>query len=150
MSWRQRKPNKPVQEILSLANNYDDFISDSLQSSKPENRSAMMAKSESGNLCDNKFCNLFGKAKHSQKGCRENHRETAIEHYSEFLSAVDKLKGMTKRHKNKGNGTNSIMNGEFWNKETKKAYYALKKRSMEIGTSLDSCPDEIVELQAMF
>jgi hypothetical protein len=26
----------------------------------------------------------------------------------------------------------------------------LKKRSMETGTNLDSCPDEIVELQAMF
>jgi hypothetical protein len=110
----------------------------------------MMAKSDSGNQCTDKFCNLFGKAKHSQKDCWEQHRDKAPEHYSEFLSAVDKLKGMTKRHKNKGNGTNSMMNSKFWNKETKQAYYALKKRSMEMGTNLDSCTDEIVELQAMF
>ena len=65
----------------------------------------MIARSDSGNLCTNKFCNLFGKAKHSQKDFWEQHRDKAPEHYSEFLSAVDKLKGMTKRHKNKGNGT---------------------------------------------
>ena len=29
-NW-SRKPNEPIQEILSLANNYDDFISDSSQ-----------------------------------------------------------------------------------------------------------------------
>ena len=79
----------------------------------------MMATTESGNLCTNKFCNLFGKAKHSQKDCWEQHREKASQHYLEFLSAVDKVKGMTKRHKNKGNSTNLMINGKFWNKETK-------------------------------
>jgi hypothetical protein len=57
---------------------------------------------------------------------------------------------MTKRHKSKGNGTKPIMNGKFWNKETKKAYYTLKKRSIDMGTSLDCCLDEIVEFQVMF
>jgi hypothetical protein len=57
---------------------------------------------------------------------------------------------MTKRHKNKGNGTSSMMNDKFWNKETKKAIYTLKQRSIEMGTILNSCPDDIVELQAMF
>ena len=28
---KSRKPNGPIQENLSLANNYDDFISESLQ-----------------------------------------------------------------------------------------------------------------------
>ena len=65
-SNKLRKPNEPIQEILSLANNYDDFISDSPKSSKIEKNSAMMAKSDSGNLCTNKFFNLFGKAKYSQ------------------------------------------------------------------------------------
>ena len=66
----------------------------------------MIARSDSGNLCTNKFCNLFGKAKHSQKYCWEQHRDKAPAHYSDFLDAVDKIKGLTKRHKNKGKRTN--------------------------------------------
>jgi hypothetical protein len=42
------------------------------------------------------------------------------------------------------------MNSKFWNKKTKKVYYALKKRSIEMGKSFDSCPDKIVDIQAMF
>jgi hypothetical protein len=147
---KSRRLTEPIQENLSLANNYDDFISDSPQSSKPAKNSAMMAKSDTGNLCTNKFCNLFGKAKHSQKDCWEQHREKAPEHYYEFLNAADKLKGATKTYKNKGNGTNSVMNSKYLTKEARQAIYSLKKRSLEMCTSLDSCPDEIVELQAMF
>ena len=110
----------------------------------------MMARGDAGILCNNKFCNLFGKATYSQKGCREQHREKAPAHYSEFLEAVNKIKGMTKWHNNKGNGTNSIVNSKFWDKSTKQAYMTIKKRAQEMGTNLDGCPDEIVELQAMF
>ena len=54
------------------------------------------------------------------------------------------------RHKNKSNGTNSMMNSKFWDKNTKQAYMTIKKRAQEMGTNLDGCPDEIVELQSMF
>ena len=89
----------------------------------------MIARSDSGNLCTNKFCNLFGKAKHSQKDCWEQHRNKAPAHYSDFLEAVDKIKGMTKRHNNKGKRTNSMMNSKFWNKSTREAYMTIKKRA---------------------
>ena len=42
------------------------------------------------------------------------------------------------------------MNPKFWYKSTKQAYMTIKKRAQEMGTNLDGCPDEIVELQAMF
>jgi hypothetical protein len=35
-SNKSKKPNELIQEILSLAKNYDDFISDSPKSSKVE------------------------------------------------------------------------------------------------------------------
>ena len=56
---------------------------------------------------------------------------------------------MTKRHKNKGNGTSSMMNSKFWDKGTKQAYMTIKKQAQEMGTNLDGCPDEIEDLQAM-
>ena len=112
----------------------------------------MMARGDTGNLCNHKFCNFFGRAKHSQRDCWENHRDKAQAHYSDFFEAVDKIKGLTKRHKNKGNGTNSMVNSKFWDKSTKQAYMTIKKRAQEIGTNLDGCQDEIVDLQlqAMF
>jgi len=57
---------------------------------------------------------------------------------------------MTKRHKNKGNGTYFMMSSKFWDKSTRQAYMTIKKRAQEMSTNLDGCPDEIVELQAMF
>ena len=147
---KSRRVSEPMEEILSLANNYDEFVSDTPPSSKVSKNSAMMARGDAGNLCNNKFCNLFGRATHSQKDCWEQHREKAPAHYSEFLDVVDKMKGMSKRHKNKGNGTNSMMNSKFWDKSTKQAYMTIKKRAQEMGTTVDGCPDEIVELQALF
>jgi hypothetical protein len=67
-----------------------------------------MTGGDTGNLCNNKFCNLFDRAKHSQNDCWEQHWDKAPAHYSDFFEAVDKIKGMTKRHKNKGNGTKSM------------------------------------------
>ena len=115
-----------MEEILSLANNYDEFLSDTPPSSKVSKNSAMMAREDTGNLCNDKFCNLFGRAKHSQKDCWEQHQDKAPAHYSDFLEAVDKIKGLTKRHKSKGNGTNSMMNSKFWDKSTKQAYMTIK------------------------
>ena len=43
-----------------------------------------------------------------------------------------------------------MMNSKFWDKSSKQAYMTIKKRAQEMGTNLDGCPDEIVELQAMF
>ena len=56
-----------MEEILSLATNYDEFVSDTPSSSNVSKKSAIMARGDTGNLCNNKFCNLFGKATYSQK-----------------------------------------------------------------------------------
>ena len=58
---KSRRSSEPMEEILSLANNYDEFLSDTPPSSKVSKNSAMMARGDTGNLCNNEFCNLFGK-----------------------------------------------------------------------------------------
>ena len=103
---KSRRVSEPMEEILSLADKYNEFVSDTPSSPKVSKNSAMMARGDTGNLCNNKFCNLFGRATRSQKNCWEQHQEKAPAHYSKFLEAVDKIKGMTKRNKSKGNGTN--------------------------------------------
>jgi hypothetical protein len=82
--------------------------------------------------------------------CWKQHRNMASAHYSDFLEVVDKIKRMTKRLKNKGNWTNSMMKSKFRDMSTKQACMTIKKRAQEMGTILDGCPDEIMELQAMF
>ena len=77
--------SEPMKEILSLANNYDEFLSDTPTSSKFLKNSAMMARGGTGNLCNINFCNLFGRATHRQKDCWEQHRDKAPAHYSDFL-----------------------------------------------------------------
>ena len=49
-SWRT---SEPMEEILSLANNYDKFLTDTPPSSKVSKNSVMMARGDTGNLCNN-------------------------------------------------------------------------------------------------
>jgi hypothetical protein len=64
---KYRRTSEPMEEIISLTNNYDEFLSDTPTSSKVSTNYAMMARGDTGNLCNNKFCNLFCRAKPSQK-----------------------------------------------------------------------------------
>jgi hypothetical protein len=62
---KSRRTSEPMEEILSLANNYNEFLTDTPPSSKVSKNSAMMARRDTDNLCNNKFCKLFGRATRS-------------------------------------------------------------------------------------
>jgi hypothetical protein len=58
---KSQRTSEPIEEILSLANNYDEFLSDTPTTSKVSKNSAIIARGDTGNLCNNKCCSLFGR-----------------------------------------------------------------------------------------